>query len=174
MQGEGVLLAIISLAMGLIGFSSIVTALRRSRDKSWTVQEINGLMLLAIMATGAILFSLLPFSLFYMALSEVEVYSIAAAAYLFFTLAVILGLVVRGRQSGFPSRRPRIFKFFAVASVGVLVMMVLVAGRRIEQGIFGYYLFGVIWLLVLAFAQFLVFLSFVGFLQDAEHLDDHG
>ena len=100
MQGEGVLLAIISLAMGLIGFSSIVTALRRSRDKSWTVQEINGLMLLAIMATGAILFSLLPFSLFYMALSEVEVYSIAAAAYLFFTLAVILGLVVRGRQSG--------------------------------------------------------------------------
>jgi hypothetical protein len=43
--------------------------------------------------------------------------------------------------------------------------MFLVASGRITEGLLGYYLFGVIWLLVLAFVQFVVFLSFVGFVE---------
>jgi hypothetical protein len=79
MIGEDVLFTVIDLAIALIGFSSIVTALRRSKEKPWSSQEINGLVFLALMAIGAIVFSLLPFSLFYMELGEYQIYSISAA-----------------------------------------------------------------------------------------------
>jgi hypothetical protein len=165
MEGRDILLTIVDLALALIGFSSIVTALRRSREKAWNPQEINGLVFLAMMAIGAILFALLPFALFYMELREGQIYSISAMLYAVFSVSVTLGLALRGRRSGFPSRRPRLFNAFAVLSIGVIVMMVLVAAGTISEGVLGYYLFGVIWLLVLAFVQFLVFLSFVGYLQ---------
>jgi hypothetical protein len=168
MIGEDVLFTVIDLAIALIGFSSIVTALRRSKEKPWSSQEINGLVFLALMAIGAIVFSLLPFSLFYMELGEYQIYSISAAIYCVFGISVSLGLYIRGKQSGFPSRRPRVFNFFAVLSVGVTVMMGYIATGNISDGVFGFYLFGVIWLLISAFIQFIVFLSFVGFIQE-EH-----
>ena len=166
MVGQDILLAIVDLSLALIGFSSIVTALRRSKEKAWSHQEINGLMFLAASAIGAILFSLLPFPLYYMALKDNQIYSIAAAIYCAFCLMVMLGLFIRGRRKGFPSRRPKVFKSFAVLSSGVILMMALVAAGTIREGVFGFYLLGVIWMLVLAFVQFMVFLSFVGFVQE--------
>jgi hypothetical protein len=47
-------------------------------------------------------------------------------------------------------------------------MMGYIATGNISDGVFGFYLFGVIWLLISAFIQFIVFLSFVGFIQE-EH-----
>jgi hypothetical protein len=166
MAGEDTLLAIVDLAIALIGFSSIVTALRRSKEKSWSSQEINGLVFLALMAIGAIVFSLIPFALFYMDLSDDQIYSISAGVYCVFSVSVIMGLFIRGRRTGFPSRRPRIFNFFGLLSLVVIIMMGFIASGRITNGIFGYYLVGVIWLLVLAFVQFMVFLSYVGFIQE--------
>jgi hypothetical protein len=169
MNGEDTLFSIVDLAIALIGFSSIVTALRRSKEKSWSSQEINGLVFLALMAIGAIVFSLLPLSFYYMGLMEYQIYSISAVIYCVFSISVILGLYIRGKQTGFPSRRPRVFNLFAILSIGVIVMMGLVAMGKISNGVFGYYLFGVIWLLILAFVQFMVFLSLVGFIQDVVH-----
>jgi hypothetical protein len=166
MIGEDALFTIIDLAIALIGFSSVITALRRSKEKSWSSQEINGLVFLALMAIGAIVFSLLPLSLFYMELVDYQIYSISAAIYCVFSISVIIGLFIRGKQSGFPSRRPRVFNLFAVLSIGVIVMMGFVATGNITKGVFGFYLFGVIWLLISAFVQFMVFLSFVGFIQE--------
>lgn len=166
MVGEGILLTIVDLALALIGFSSVVAALRRSREKDWSSQEINGLVFLAIMAIGAILFALFPFALFYMELTPDRIFSIAAAGYCVFSLSVMLGLAWRGRTSGFPSRRPWVFTTSAVLSIGVLFVMVLVAAGRITTGVFGWYLLGVMWLLVMSFVQFVMFLSFVGFVQE--------
>jgi hypothetical protein len=171
MIGEDAFFTVIDLAIALIGFSSIVTALRRSKEKSWSSQEINGLVFLALMAIGAIVFSLLPFSLFYMELEESQIYSISAAIYCVFSISVILGLFIRGKKSGFPSRRPRVFNFFAALSIGVIVMMGFVATGNISNGVLGFYLFGVIWLLISAFVQFLVFLSFVGFIQEELNIE---
>lgn len=166
MPGKDILLAIVDLALALIGFSSIVTALRRSKEKSWSKQEINGLVFLAGMAIGAILFSLLPFALYHMALDEIQIYRIASGAYILFSLLVMLALVIRGRRSGFPSRRPKVFNSFAALSLAPFVMMGLLAFGRFTNGALGVYLLGVIWLLILAFVQFLMFLSYVGFVQD--------
>jgi hypothetical protein len=166
MAGEDTLFTIVDLAIALIGFSSIVTALRRSKEKSWSIQEINGLVFLAVMAIGAIIFSLLPLLLFYMELDDVQIYSIASAVYCVFSMVVILGLFIRGRKSGFPSRRPRVFNIFGFLSFGIIILMGFLAAGAITNGVFGYYLVGVIWLLVLAFVQFVVFLSFVGFIQE--------
>jgi hypothetical protein len=166
MEGKEILLGIVDLAIALIGFSSIVTALRRSKVKPWSAQEINGLVFLAIMAIASILFALLPFPLFHMGWTEGGIYSTAATVYVVFSVAVNVGMFVRGRRAGFPSRRPRIFNAFAVLSLGIIAMMFLVASGRITEGLLGYYLFGVIWLLVLAFVQFVVFLSFVGIIED--------
>ena len=166
MPGKDILLAIVDLSLALIGFSSIVTALRRSKNKSWSKQEINGLVFLAGMAIGAILFSLLPFALFYMDLAEQEIYSISAAVFVVFSLLVIITLFVRGRRSGYPSRRPKVFNTFAVLSSTPIVVMGLLAAGIFSQGLLGIYLVGVIWMLVLAFVQFLMFLSFVGFVQE--------
>jgi hypothetical protein len=69
-NGEDPLFKIIDLAVALISFSSIVTALRRFKEKSWSTQEINGLVFLALMITGAITFSMLPFSFFYMGMGK--------------------------------------------------------------------------------------------------------
>lgn len=164
MEGKDILFRIVDLALAFIGFSSLVTALRRSKEEAWHPQEINGLVFLAMMGIGAILFALLPFSLFYMELRESLVYSISSALYVVFSVCVILGLTLRGRKSGFPSRRPKLFKAFAVLSIVVISMMGLVAAGVISKGVLGFYLFGVMWLLVMAFVQFVVFLSFVGFL----------
>lgn len=166
MEGEGILLTIVDLALALIGFSSVVTALRRSREKAWSHQEINGLVFLAIMAIGAILFALLPFALFYMELGPTRIFSIAAAAYCFYSVSVMFGMAWRARRSGFPSRRPWVFNASAALSVVILCMMALLAAGRISAGIFGWYLLGVMWLLVLAFIQFVMFLSFVGFVGE--------
>lgn len=166
MVGEDTLFTIIDLAIALIGFSSIVTALRRSKEKSWSIQEINGLVFLAIMAIGAILFSMLPLVFFYMGLNDLQIYSLASAVYCFFSLCVLIGLIIRGRKSGFPSRRPRIFNVFGLLSLAVITLMGFGAARSFANGVFGFYLIGVIWLLILAFVQFVVFLSFVGFIPD--------
>lgn len=166
MPGEEILLAIVDLSLALIGFSSIVTALRRSKEKSWSKQEINGLVFLAGMAIGAILFSLLPFVLFYMDLVEQQIYTLSAVVYLIFSILVVSALWLRGRRSGYPSRRPKIFNSFAIFSLAPMIMMGLLAFGRITHGVFGVYLLGVIWLLILAFIQFLTFLSFVGFVQE--------
>jgi hypothetical protein len=165
MEGEGILLTIVDLALALIGFSSVVAALRRSRDKAWSSQEINGLVFLAIMASGAILFALLPFALFYMELTLTRIFSIAAAAYCVYSVSVMVGMAWRARRSGFPSRRPWVFNSSAALSVVVTFMMALIAVGQISTGVFGWYLVGVMWLLVLAFVQFVVFLSFVGFAE---------
>ncbi len=168
MTGEDTLFAIVDLAIALIGFSSIVTALRRPKERSWGAQEINGLVFLAIMAIGAIIFSILPLVLFYMGLDDLQLYSIASAIYCVFCIGVIVGLIIRGRKSGFPSRRPTVFKIFGLLSLGVITFMGFLASGSITSGILGYYLVGVIWLLVCAFVQFIVFLSFVGFIQADE------
>jgi len=165
MEGEDTLFTIIDLAVALIGFSSVVTALRRSREKSWSSQEINGLVFLAIMAIGAILFSLLPLALFYMQLNEQQIYSISAFLYCLFSVGVVLGLFLRGKKHGFPSRRPQVFNLFGLLSFGVIAFMAFLASGSLQEGAFGYYLIGVMWLLVLAFIQFVVFLSFVGFIH---------
>lgn len=164
--GKDVFLAVIDLSLALIGFSSIVTALRRSKEKSWSQQEINGLVFLAGMAIGAILFALLPFALFYMGIGEHVIYRIAALVYVLFGLLVALALFIRGRRSGYPSRRPRVFNTFTFLSLLPLVVMALLAAGRFTQGLMGVYLLGVFWLLILAFIQFLMFLSFVGFTQE--------
>jgi hypothetical protein len=165
MKGQEILLAITDIALTLIGLSSVVTALRRSKEEAWGIQEINGLIFLAIVSIATILFALLPFSLFYMEFSEAKIYTVSSTAYCIFSTLMIVGFAIRAKRSGFPSRRPRVFNTFAGLSAGVIFIMFLVAVGRIREGVFGYYLFGVIWLLVLAFVQFVVFLSFVGLLQ---------
>ncbi|NIS83080.1 MAG: hypothetical protein GTO14_23415 [Anaerolineales bacterium] len=168
MEGEEVLLGIVDLSIALIGFSSIVTALRRSKERAWSPQEINGLVFLATMSIGAILFSLLPFPLFHIGLTGHQIYSISSWAYLVYGIGTFAALFIRARTKGFPSRRPRVFNTFAFLSIIILVMMFMVASGNIASGLLGYYLLGVIWLLVLAFVQFLVFLSYVGFVGE-EH-----
>lgn len=165
-DGAGYLFKIIDLAITLIGFSSIVTALRRSKDRSWSIQEINGLVFLAIMAIGAIIFSLLPLALHHLQLIELQAYSIAGGVYSAFGVSVVLGLFIQGRRSGYPSRGPRIFNLFALLSVGVIVVVGLASAGLIPAGTIGVYLLGVIWMLILAFVQFVVFLSFVGFVDE--------
>lgn len=166
MNGDDLLYTIIELAIALIGFSSIVTAMRRSKEKSWSIREINGLVFLAIMAIGAILFSLLPLSLFYMELDENQIYSISATVYSVFGAGVFAGLLIRGKKKGYPSRRPGLFNTLAVLSIGVMVLMIFIATGVIYDGAFGFYVLGVIWFLLMAFAQFIVFLSFVGYTQE--------
>jgi hypothetical protein len=51
-------------------------------------------------------------------------------------------------------------------SLAPMVMMVLLAAGKIEEGLMGIYLLGLFWLLILAFIQFLMFLYFVGFAQE--------
>jgi hypothetical protein len=137
LPGKDVLLAIVDLALALIGFSSIVTALRRSKEKSWSKQEINGLVFLAGMAIGAILFALLPFALYHMQLNELQVYRIASAVYIFFALLVAVALFIRGNRSGFPSRRPKVFNTSVVLTLALIVMMGFLAFGRISEGVLG-------------------------------------
>jgi hypothetical protein len=164
--GQDIFLAVIDLSLALIGFSSIVTALRRSKDKSWSQQEINGLVFLAGMAIGAIIFALLPFALYYMDLGQDKIYQTASLVYVIFAMLVALALFIRSRSSGYPSRRPKVFNTFTLLSLIPIVMLTLLAAGRITQGVMGVYLLGLFWLLILAFIQFLMFLSFVGFVQE--------
>ena len=75
------------------------------------------------MAIGAIVFSIIPFGLYIMDLEEIVIYRISSALYCFFSLGAAVGITVRGRRSGFPSRRLGVFNLSALGSAVVIVFM---------------------------------------------------
>jgi hypothetical protein len=162
MTAQDVFLAITGISLTLVGFSSLITALRRPREQAWAQQEIIGLVMLGMMSLGALIFSLMPFPLYYMGLPEPQVWGIATVVYLVYVLGIGVGLAWVARRHGHPSRRRRVFNIFAVLSAALVALMVLNLLGMLELNPAGVYLLGVVWLIVIASVQFLVFLTFAG------------
>ncbi len=162
MEGTEILKGVADIAIAFIGFSSIVTALRKGKEQPWSFQERIGLILLALLTFGTVLLAFLPFPLYYLELADWQIYSISAWVFTLYSLAIFLFLIYQNMRHGRTTRVPRVFNLLFGLSLVVLVVMLMLALGRFSQGMLGVYLLGLFWLLGVASVQFLIFIFFVG------------
>jgi hypothetical protein len=162
MEGTEVLKAFGDISIAFIGFSSVVAALRKSKETVWSYQEKMGLVLLGILTFGAVLLAFLPFPLYYMELEDWQIYSISAWVYVIYSVVSLAFYAHQNRKQGRTSRMPRLFNTLFAFSIVVVLLMLWLALGRISTGQLGVYLSGLFWYLILSAVQFMVFFMFLG------------
>ena len=162
MEGSETLRAFADISIAFIGFSSVVAALRKSKEISWSYQEKMGLVLLGILTFGAVLLSFLPFPLYYMELEDWQTYSISAWVYVIYSVVSLAFYAYQNRKQVKTSRLPRLFNTLFAISMAIVLMMLWLALGRISNGQLGVYLAGLFWYLILSAVQFMVFFMFLG------------
>ena len=105
MDSEGPLLTIAEISVALVGFASIVVAIRGASPSEWSRQDRFGLANVFAASLAVLLGSLVPFPLHQLALSEGAVWSTSNALFAVMLVAYLSFLVVS--QRGSPRRRPR-------------------------------------------------------------------
>jgi len=116
LPGEGLLLTISQLALGLAGFAGIVGAFR-GKNSGLERQDFMGLRLILELSLAAVFLAQIP-SILLLAFKSIG----PAIRYSSLLLAVFLGIyyfremAIMGKESrtGFPPRHPKTFKLFGI------------------------------------------------------------
>jgi len=156
MTAEAPLLAIAEISVALVGFSSIVVAIRGTNPNSWSQQDRVGLANVFAASVAALIGSLLPFPLQQLGLAEHQVWSASNAAFGLLLLSYLVFLLFR--QRGTPPRVP--FLFWLLVASGFLLGLALLlaaAGLVVLNGP-GLLLVALMFSLLAALAQLATFL----------------
>jgi hypothetical protein len=167
LPGEGFLLCLAQIGLGLSGIAGIVLSLRRDPARPWTHSEFNGLRFILEQSFGLIGGSLLPFLIHYWLDDERVVWRISSGALAIFFISEVVIQAVRVRQ-GFrkgnpPSRFKLMIYLFFIPTIFffVLELFNLFYGNAMVV-----YLLGLMMILFAASFQFWVSLGY--------YTKDHG
>ena len=166
MKGEGFLLCIAQVGLTFAGFAGLIGVFRPS-EKKWIPQEIAGLSLILEHTFAAVLLSLLPFPLFYLA--ETRMWS--GCSFLMSAFFIVEAVhqwrkKIKLDKKGFPPRRPKLLYLTFVVPSLILFLLELINGFRWMLP--SVYMFGLLWLLIAAGVQFLLFVSFFSASRNVE------
>ena len=146
---------IAEIALGLAGFSGVVVVLGR-QPGAFTRVEAGRLVLLLVSSIGAMFLALLPLSLAPLEISSSLLWRISAAAFMAFCLGY--ALIGRSRVRVVRTHAPEIYSFavsvFNYATVGIAVALQVVVLARPEDLGPGFYVLGLLGLLLTATVQF--------------------
>ena len=160
MEGSDVLLAICEVSIAFAGFTSIVGVLGQRGVGFWDAEDSFRLWLMIESSLATLLFSLMPFSLYYFHLAETTVWGVSSGAmaiYLVLHLIVVSPkLRVLDKEGRWSTRR------FEPLIGGVMIATTLVQSLNAIgfgfQHSFGAYLLGLILFLGLASMHFVALL----------------
>ncbi len=161
LTGEGFLLCLAQIGLGLAGISGIVLALRKDPARNWTHSEFNGLRFILEQSFGLIGGSLFPFLIFYWLKDEPLVWQLSSAVLAAFFISEVIIQALRVRQ-GFRKGNPptrfvlMIFLFFLPTVLFFLLELYNLAYGRAPVP----YLLGLMNLLFSASFQFWVSLGY--------------
>jgi hypothetical protein len=108
MQGEGLLLGLSQLALGLAGFAGIVGAFRRSNNE-WVPQDFMGLRIILELTLASSICALLPLALYLAYRDEplaIRWSSLVLSVFFIVHLIIELRRAASFRRRGFPPRHP--------------------------------------------------------------------
>ena len=146
---------IAEIALGLAGFSGVVVVLGR-QPGAFTRVEAGRLVLLLVSSIGAMFLALLPLSLAPLELSDSLLWRISAATFTAFCLGY--WLIGRSRVRIVRTHAPEVYSFavsvFNYATVGTAVILQLVVLARPADLGPGFYVLGLLGLLLTATVQF--------------------
>lgn len=118
MQAQEELLAMAQIAVALIGFSSLLSVFGAPTSEDFSPRDLSGLAMILVSGAIPLVFSLLPFPLRHLGLSEGAVWTASAAALslaTFAALAVFVGVNRRLSRAGHAQRsHPTLCLGFAV------------------------------------------------------------
>ena len=146
---------IAEIALGLAGFSGVVVVLGR-QPGAFSRVEAGRLVLLLVSSIGAMFLALLPLSLAPLELSDSLLWRVSAGTFTAFCLGY--GLIGRSRVRIVRAHAPEIYSLavsvFNYATVGTAVILqVVVLARPADLGP-GFYVLGLLGLLLTATVQF--------------------
>jgi hypothetical protein len=154
-MASDVLFTIAELAVALAGFSGVVVGLR-GRAGGLSPQDRFGMVHILSSSGAAMLFSMLPFALHAAGLEEATAWRATTLALGLFVLVASTLWLLAGRRTA--PRFPAIFWTFVASGVLLGATMLATASGAIEYS--GSLLpLALIWLLFVAFSQFVTFLS---------------
>ena len=146
---------IAEIALGLAGFSGVVVVLGR-QPGAFSKVESGRLVLLLVSSIGAMFLALLPLALAPLELSASLLWRVSAGTFIAFCLGY--GLIGRSRVRIVRAHAPEIYSFgvsvFNYATVGTAVILQLVVLARPADLGPGFYVLGLIGLLLTATVQF--------------------
>lgn len=111
MQASDEPLTIAEISVTLIGFSGLISVFRSRDGSELEVRDLSALAMIIVSRAIALLFSLLPFPLIYLQLSEATVWSISAGLFAMVTAVAMATFGVlnhRRRKAGHAERTPRL------------------------------------------------------------------
>jgi hypothetical protein len=155
-QGSEALSTVAEVGLGLAGFTGILVALGRS-SQAFSRPEVLRLLLLLVSSLGSVFLALLPFALHESGLAGAACWRFSSALLGVFTAGSLafLGYQIQRHRGEFGELFSGVV--FAVVSAGSLAVVVLqilnAAGVGAPPRV-GPYLFGLIWLLLVASIQF--------------------
>ena len=146
---------IAEIALGLAGFSGVVVVLGR-QPGTFSSVEAGRLVLLLASSIGAMFLALLPLSLAPLGLSESVLWRTSAGTFVAFCLGY--GWIGNSRVKIVRAHAPEIYSFavsvFNYSTVGTAVALQLVVLARPEDLGPGFYVLGLLGLLLTATVQF--------------------
>jgi hypothetical protein len=162
MTSEGFFLDIAKIAITIVGFAGVVSALRHDRDAPWSIIEIAGLRSMIGHGLASVGFGLLPSLASFLATDECMLWascSLILALFSAYTLIIQAMAVYRNRRRGAPPRRfgRMLVDFFAFGIAVLVIQGINVVHWRSAAA----YAFGCAWLLLVACTQFSIFLLHV-------------
>ncbi len=119
-----VLLTIAEVAIAVLGFAAIVTALRRRSGQRADLLTQFRMIVMIVMSAAALLFSFLPFVFLAAGLQESSVASVSSALFAV-ALAILLVRGLARQRSNFGSLllpEIRLFDVFMLTSTGLLIV----------------------------------------------------
>ena len=125
MTSEGFFLDIAKIAITVVGFSGVVSALRHDRGAPWSINEIAGLRSMIGHGLAAVGFGLLPSLASFFAPDECTLWascSLILGLFCAYTLVSQTVVVYHNRRRGAPPRHPwlMLVEFFAAGSLSSL------------------------------------------------------
>lgn len=156
MQGSEALSTIAEIGLGLAGFTGILVALARTPEP-FGRPEVLRLLLLIVSSLGATFLALLPFALHESGVGESACWRFSSGLLAAFTSTslAVLGYQIQRHRREFGELFSR--AVFAIVSAGTVAIVALQAGNVFAVGgtpRVGPYLFGLLWLLLVASIQF--------------------
>jgi hypothetical protein len=147
------------VSVTLAGFSALLVVIRRGESK-WLPSEVVALYVMVGNSLAALLFSLLPLPLVYMGIPRAIVWSLCSVLLAVFILFTGWAIPRLARQRGATPRVQITRRVIPPASYTVVLALGLSAlgPVSIRAGVF---VFGVIFLLLLAVVPLVIFLAFI-------------
>jgi hypothetical protein len=159
MTGEGFLLALASIGLGVAGFSSLILTLRKDPTYKWLPAEIAGFKFMLEHSFGMSLFALIPPLLFYSGrFVEHTIWRIGNGLLAGFLGFLLLNQVIRLLRIMRIKNTPVAPGLLLILYIIPTSALFIVELYKIQDGSIFWYDFGLIFLVIQAAGQFWIFL----------------